>query len=137
MISESRIPVRIYEEERLLLYIQEAIAKAIDASGLTRTQIAERLDKNRSFVTQALSSGRNLTIASIAGLTWAAGFRLQPQLDSLVPQATTQAPSLISMPQANRANVIPFDRRVTGTDQNERQVEPAQLDSQKYIINGR
>ena len=137
MINESRIRDRIYEEERLLLHIQEAIAQAIEASGLTRTQVAERLGKNRSFVTQAHSSGRNLTIASIAGLTWAAGFRLQPQIDALVPQASTQAPSLSSMSQANRANVIPFDRRSASTSRNERQAEPAQLDSRKHIFNAR
>lgn len=128
---------RIYEEERLLLYIQEAISKSIEASGLTRSQIAERLGRNRSFVTQALSSGRNLTIASMAGLAWAAGFRLRPQMDALVPQASTQAPSLRAEPQVNMANVIPFNRSA-GATRTARQSEPTQLDTNpKHISNGR
>lgn len=76
-------PRRIYEEERLLLLVQEALAEAIEKSGLGRSQIALRLGKNRSFVTQALSSGRNLTLASIAALAWAAGYRLRVTVSPL------------------------------------------------------
>jgi DNA-binding phage protein len=69
-----------YHQERLLLHCQEAIADAIDRSGLKRSQIAERIGKNKSFVTQALSTGRNLTVSSLASLLWAAGFQLEANL---------------------------------------------------------
>jgi hypothetical protein len=73
----------IYEQERLLLQCQEAIADAIERSKLQRKDIASDLGKHKSFVTQALSSGRNLTISSLASLLWAAGFRLEPTLASI------------------------------------------------------
>lgn len=70
----------IYEQERLLLHCQEAIASAIERGGMKRSEVAAELGKHKSFITQALSSGRNLTISSLASLLWAAGFRLDPVL---------------------------------------------------------
>jgi plasmid maintenance system antidote protein VapI len=66
----------MYEEEHLLLHMQEMIAAAIDDSGLSQAEVARRLGVNRSFVTQALGTGRNLTIATCAGLLWATGHRI-------------------------------------------------------------
>ena len=103
----------MYEEERLLLHVQEAIAEAITKSGLKNKEIADRLDKNRSFVTQALSSGRNLTLASIAGLAWASGFRIRPELEALDKEAARVSPSSVATRQAentNDGNVIPISR---------------------------
>jgi DNA-binding phage protein len=85
---------RIYEEERLLLHCQEAIAAAIEQSQMTRTQVAKRLGKNRSFITQALSSGRNLTLHSLAALAWATGHRVQPSLQSLAVREERQMHTL-------------------------------------------
>jgi hypothetical protein len=78
----------IYEQERLLLHCQEAVADAIERSGLKRRQIAEELGKNKSFVTQALSSGRNLTISSLAALMWSAGFRIEPHIVPVAQEDT-------------------------------------------------
>ena len=50
---------------------------------MKRSEVAEELGKHKSFVTQALSSGRNLTLTSLASLLWAAGYRLEPQLVSI------------------------------------------------------
>jgi|tagenome__1003787_1003787.scaffolds.fasta_scaffold20699739_2 hypothetical protein len=108
---------RIYEEERLLLEVQETIAEAIHRSGLNRTEIAERLGKNRSFVTQALSTGRNLTLASIAGLAWAAGFRLKPTLQVINVRAQAEAPEVARPPSArNSANIVSLADRLSTAD---------------------
>jgi transcriptional regulator with XRE-family HTH domain len=102
---------RIYEEERLLLDVQEAIANAIQESGLSRSEIAERIGRNRSFVTQALSSGRNLTLASIAGLLWAAGFRISSRLQPIVVQASLEKPAPHRLETGvNQAQVISIMR---------------------------
>lgn len=66
----------LFEEERLLLACQEAIAAAIERSGLTRSEVARKLGINRSFITRALSSGHGLTIRSLARISWAAGHRI-------------------------------------------------------------
>jgi DNA-binding phage protein len=71
---------RIYEQERLQLAAQEAIAEAINRSGMTRTGVARKLGKNRSRVTQALDSWHGLTLRSVADLLWAAGYRLDLKL---------------------------------------------------------
>jgi hypothetical protein len=91
---------RIYEEERLLLRVQEALADAIERSQMTRAEVAARLGKNRSFVTQALSSGRNLTLASLSALAWATGHRIEPQLARLSghgESATTHTLKLVRL----------------------------------------
>lgn len=92
----------IYEQERLLLHCQEAVADAINRSGLKRRQIAEELGKNKSFVTQALSSGRNLTISSLASLMWSAGFRIEP---NIVPIAQEDAGEMCSLRLVRRDSV--------------------------------
>jgi ribosome-binding protein aMBF1 (putative translation factor) len=71
---------KIYEEERLLLECQEAITRAIERSGLTFAQVAAKLDENDSFVAEALSSGKNLTLASLASLAWATGQQIEFRL---------------------------------------------------------
>lgn len=74
---------RVYEQERFILQVQELIAAAIEKKQITRTTVAKALGKNRSFVTQALSGGRNLTLKSAADLAHACGYRLVPFLERL------------------------------------------------------
>jgi DNA-binding phage protein len=98
---------RTYERERLLLYCQEALADAIQRSGLKRSEIAARLGKNRTFVTQALSSGRNLTLASLADIAWAAGFRIEPQLCSCA--TVDQSSSVYALQVVAQGSYEPID----------------------------
>ncbi len=128
---------QVYEEERLLLYVQEAIADAIQESGLSRTEIAVRLGKHRSFVTQALSSGRNLTLGSIAGLAWAAGFRIQPKLEALAAQASRQAPvsTSLSSSGANEAPVISITRALSQADRLQAHSSPSGSRSGERAVN--
>lgn len=67
-----------YEQERLLLATQECLARAIEASGLSQAEVARRIGHDRSFVTNALSTGRNLTLRTIAALAWATEHRIEP-----------------------------------------------------------
>lgn len=75
---------RIYEEERLILYTQEALAKAIAASGLRRSDVARAMGVSRAAITQALNDGScNLTLARVAAIAHAAGYRIVPTLEKL------------------------------------------------------
>lgn len=105
----------IYEEERLLLHCQEAIADAIERRGMQRRAIAAQIGKNKSFVTQALSSGRNLTLTSLASLLWAAGFRLEPTLvpiakeDGLEEGGKMHRLELVARGESYEATSTPMD----------------------------
>lgn len=92
----------VYEQERLLLHCQEALADAIERSDLQRKDVAAELGKNKSFVTQALSSGRNLTLTSLASLLWAAGYRLEPTLVSIAAKDGSVAES----PEMHRLHLV-------------------------------
>lgn len=66
----------LYEQERLLLATQECLASAIEESGLTQAEVARRIGHDRSFITNALSGGRNLTLKTVASLAWATSRRV-------------------------------------------------------------
>lgn len=93
-----------FEQERLLLACQEALAEAMEKSGMTRTQLAEKLGINKSAVTRALSSGQNLTLASLAGFLWAMDSRIEPQLASLESEEIASTPCV----PAPVGRLIPF-----------------------------
>ncbi len=66
---------RLYEQERLILWLAEELASAIGAAGLTRREVAQKLGTSKAHITQALS-GRNLTLRTVADIAWATGFRI-------------------------------------------------------------
>lgn len=78
--AESR---RLYEQERLITWMTEELAAAIQESGLTRTQVAERLGSSKAHVTQVLRGDRNLTLRSIADIAWATGYRIHTAREPL------------------------------------------------------
>jgi transcriptional regulator with XRE-family HTH domain len=67
--------------EELLLEVQEAIAGAMEAQGVSRAELASRLGKTKGFVTQILSSERNLTLGTLAELADALGCAVQVRLE--------------------------------------------------------
>ena len=64
---------RLLRRSELLLDVQCALCEAMDDSGVTRAELARRLDKTPGFITQILSSGRNLTLKTIADVADAIG----------------------------------------------------------------
>lgn len=77
---------RLYEQERLVLWVSEALAQAMVESGLSKADLAERLGTSRAHITQVLSGSRNMTLRTVADLAWAcdqrAGFQMDP-LDTI------------------------------------------------------
>ena len=67
---------RLLRQERLILDVTEALAGALDDSGVTRAELARRLGRTPGFVSQVLGGGRNLTLRTIADI--AAALSLQP-----------------------------------------------------------
>ena len=54
----------------------EAIREIVDISGLTHRQIAQRLDKYDTFVSQILTRGRDPQASTLADVATACGYRL-------------------------------------------------------------
>jgi transcriptional regulator with XRE-family HTH domain len=84
---------KVYAEEACIVAASEAVAVAIEQSGLTRSEVAERIGASKQHVTNALS-GRNLTLRTLADLLWACGLEVRGlELAELgVTHATTWEP---------------------------------------------
>ena len=66
---------RVFEEEKLILSVAEGIWEAMDQGGVTRADIADRLGTTRANITQLLSGSRNMTLKSLAAVSYACGVR--------------------------------------------------------------
>jgi len=73
------IDVEVLEESALAM-AQSTIQKAINDSGISRSEIARKMKCNRSFISRMLSGNHNLTIKTMAKCLAACGFevRFQP-----------------------------------------------------------
>ena len=67
-------------QEELILEVTEAIAKALEASGITQTELAARLGKTKGYVSQLMGGGRNLTLRTLADVADALGCRARIQI---------------------------------------------------------
>ena len=67
---------RLLRQEELIVDVQEEIALAMEKIGANNARLAEGLTKSRSFVTQILSSGRNLTLRTWADVATALGYHI-------------------------------------------------------------
>ena len=53
-------------QEKLLLEASEAVCRALDERGMSRSELAKLLSVRASEITQRLSGGRNLTLRTLA-----------------------------------------------------------------------
>ncbi len=83
---------RIYEQERLLLWMQEALAQAVADSGMKRNAVARAAGVVKSCITTALNSGSNLTLRTAASIAFATGHRLTVGLEKLPHEAANPPP---------------------------------------------
>lgn len=67
---------RLFAEEELLLAATELVAEAIHERGITRQELARRLDVQPSEITQRLTGARNMTLRTFAGMMDALGFKV-------------------------------------------------------------
>lgn len=55
-----------FYKELTLLKAQETIAKLMEEQGVSKVKLADKLGRDKSYVTQILSSGRNLTLKTLS-----------------------------------------------------------------------
>lgn len=64
---------RLWAQEGLVLEGSELVARLMNESGVTRSELAKRIGKTRSYVTQLLSGSRNMTLRTLADIAFALG----------------------------------------------------------------
>ena len=82
---------RLYEQERLVLWVSEALAQAMAESGLSKADLAERLGTSRAHITQVLSGSRNMTLRTMADLAWACNQRAEVHMEPLEGMANHES----------------------------------------------
>lgn len=90
---------RLLRQEDLIFDTTEALAVALEKSGLNKTQLANRLEKTKAFVTQLLGGGRNLTLRTIADVSYALNCRPEIRLVPIVDQPVQAEPIFFSVAQ--------------------------------------
>jgi transcriptional regulator with XRE-family HTH domain len=104
--------------ERLLIGVNEEIVAQLESDGITRTELARRLDVDKSHVTRLLNGMPNVTLKTLVSVASALGCRMSvPRFTKLaLPSAERElevAPILRfarpACPTSRRTNFQPID----------------------------
>ena len=66
---------RLVRQEELILDVTERLTDALRETGVTRAELARRLDRTPAFVSQVFAGGRNLTLRTISDIAAAVSLR--------------------------------------------------------------
>ena len=66
-----------YAREELSYNVTEDILVILEDMGISKTDLAKRLGKSRSYVTQILSGSRNMTIGTLSDICFVLGVKPQ------------------------------------------------------------
>ena len=78
----SRAEARTYAREDLIYNVTEDLLVQMEQLSVTKLELARRLGKSRSYVTQMLSGARNITLGSLSDVCFALGIKPDVQLPS-------------------------------------------------------
>lgn len=67
-VENSREDQMLYEEERLVLEVTEAICELMQKQGIKRSALARKLGFDKSYITQILDGSSNMTLKTIANI---------------------------------------------------------------------
>lgn len=73
----SRAEARAYAREDLIYNVTEELLVQMEELGVTKLELARRLGKSRSYVTQMLSGARNMTLGTLADICFELGITPQ------------------------------------------------------------
>lgn len=128
-------------EERLILEATEAVVAVLDANGISRQELAQRMGKSKGFVSQLLSGERNMTLRTLADLGHALGcrFRVVPQMaaDSAVAFHANVRPGNLLGAFAEYRRVAGVARAVISpeaVEESMRAAEANDIDSHEYAL---
>ncbi len=76
-----RAEERAFAREELIYNVTEDILVTMENQGVTHKELARRLGKSRSFVSQVLNGARNMTLGSLSDICFALGIKPVVQVD--------------------------------------------------------
>lgn len=66
---------RAYAREDLVFNVTEDLLVMLEELDVSKTELARRLGKSKSYITQVLSGSRNMTLGSFSDICFALGFK--------------------------------------------------------------
>ncbi len=79
---------KTFAREELVYNVTEDILVALEDLEITKKELARRLGKSRSFVTQVLSGARNMTLGTLSDICFSIGAR--PRITLTIDKAETR-----------------------------------------------
>jgi len=73
--KEFNLKDRIFAREELVYNVTEDLLVILEDLEVNKKELARRLGKSRSYVTQILSGSRNMTLGSFSDICFALGFK--------------------------------------------------------------
>jgi transcriptional regulator with XRE-family HTH domain len=64
---------REYAQERCIVALTESLGALIESAGISRAELAKRINRSKGYVSQVLSGSRNMTLRTLADIAWACG----------------------------------------------------------------
>lgn len=83
--SFSNAEKKAYAREDLIFNVTEDLLVMMEDIGISKAELAKKLGKSKSYVTQVLSGSRNMTLGSFSDICFALGFK--PEIK--IPVKTT------------------------------------------------
>lgn len=71
---------RCYNQAGTILEVTEAICGYMKAHGITRSELARRMDKTKGYISQLLNGERNMTLETLADIMFALDCELEFKL---------------------------------------------------------
>ena len=84
---------RLAAQERFITEVTEAIWKAMEEAGVSKTYLASRMGATKGYVSQVLGGSRNMTLRTLADICFA--LDLKPTFDMKGQQQRIQHGSIV------------------------------------------
>lgn len=121
-LNISNAEAKAYAREDLIYNVTEDILVLLEDKEISKQELARRLGKSKSFVSQTLSGARNMTIGTLSDICFAVGVKPQvllpigkaeipsdhQYLDAWQCETSTREGSFFGHLNITRANVIRF-----------------------------
>ena len=85
-INESEETKREFAQEEFILDVSEEIWALLESQGMTKVEIAEKLNKSQAYISQILNGSRNMTLRTLSDIAFALNCRAQIKLCETVHQ---------------------------------------------------
>ena len=75
--------MKYYLQEKLILEVTELIVERMDKMSVTRSQLAQKLERSKGYITQLLDGRANMTLRTLSDIMWALNCNLSVGIEPL------------------------------------------------------